>query len=191
MNTLAGFQPRRGYFLLSMAIVIIDQVTKVTADRMLTGRSPLDIIPGWFALSLTRNKGGLFGYFAQLSTPWRSILLTALPLVAVIIIGWVLARSDKVDRRTLWGLGLILGGAVGNLIDRILRGEVIDFLDVYVSTQRLADWLISTFGSAHWPTFNIADSAIVVGASMLLLTILRPGPELAAATASERTTANE
>jgi signal peptidase II len=177
MTSLAAADlPRRGYFLLSALIVSIDQITKVIAERALSARGPLDVIPGMFAFSLTHNKGGLFGYFAQLSAPWRSILLTALPLVAVLVIGWFLARSDKVDRRTLWGLGLILGGAVGNLIDRIVRGEVVDFLDVYVSHSRISEWLIATFGTTHWPTFNVADSTIVVGASILFLTILRPGP---------------
>ena len=64
----------------------------------------------------------------------------------------------------------------GNLVDRITRGEVIDFLDVYVSSPRLGDWLIERFGTAHWPTFNVADSAIVTGAGLLLLTVLLPHP---------------
>ena len=88
-------------------------------------------------------------------------------------------RCDKCgeqgeDRRTLFGLSLILGGAVGNLIDRAVRGEVVDFLDVYVSPPRLADWFVGTFGTAHWPTFNVADSAIVTGACLLFWTIVRP-----------------
>jgi signal peptidase II len=75
---------------------------------------------------------------------------------------------------TLFGLALVLGGAVGNLIDRLFRGEVIDFLDVYASSPRLAGWLLEKFGTAHWPTFNFADSAIVCGALLLALSIVRP-----------------
>jgi signal peptidase II len=69
---------------------------------------------------------------------------------------------------------MILGGATGNLIDRVLRGEVVDFLDVYVSRGAFADWLLDRFGTTHWPTFNIADSAIVCGAGLLLLDVIRP-----------------
>ena len=75
------------------------------------------------------------------------------------------------------GLSLILGGAVGNLIDRLIRQSVVDFLDVYAASPRLAEWLIDKFGTAHWPTFNIADSAIVTGAGLLLLTVVLPQRE--------------
>jgi len=97
-----------------------------------------------------------------------------IPLLAVFLIAGFLARGEATDRPTLLGLGLILGGAVGNLIDRLLRGEVVDFLDVYAGSPALADWFIRRFGTAHWPTFNIADSAIVTGACLLLLSIVRP-----------------
>ena len=94
--------------------------------------------------------------------------------LAVVVIGVFLAKTDEPDRSTKFGLALILGGAVGNLIDRVFRGEVVDFLDVYASNERVAAWLVEQFGTAHWPTFNIADSAIVVGAILLVLDILRP-----------------
>jgi len=177
------------YFVLAIVVLVLDQVTKVIAHSQLPGRASIEIIPGLFDLSYTRNRGGLFGYFSQLADPWRSILLTVLPLLAVGMIAWFLARGRGADRRTLFGLGLILGGAVGNLIDRIFRGEVIDFLDVYASSERLANWLIETFGTAHWPTFNLADSAIVVGACLLLLTILMPQPDPDAANAGAPTAA--
>ncbi len=92
----------------------------------------------------------------------------------MILIGLFLARTREEGRRTLFGLAMILGGATGNLIDRLFRGEVVDFLDVYASGQALAGWFVQQFGSAHWPTFNIADSAIVLGAGLLLLDILWP-----------------
>jgi signal peptidase II len=79
----------------------------------------------------------------------------------------------------LRGLGLILGGATGNLVDRIMRGEVIDFLDAHLPPSALAEWFEARFGTAHWPTFNLADSAIVVGAALLLLTLVRPQPRAA------------
>jgi len=101
-----------------------------------------------------------------------------------VFLAWYLAKTDEPDRSTKVGLALILGGAVGNLVDRVTRGEVVDFLDVYASHPGLASWLESRFGTAHWPTFNVADSAIVVGASLLILDVLRP--ERAPGRASEQ-----
>ena len=159
----------------SSAIVFaLDQATKVAADVWLRGRGPVEVIPGFFNLAYSRNRGGLFGYFSTLDDPWRLILLTVLPIFAIVLIGMFLLRTDEPDRSTLFGLGLILGGATGNLLDRVVRGEVVDFLDVYASWDALASWLIARFQTAHWPTFNVADSAIVTGACLLMLDILRP-----------------
>ena len=173
--TLAGdVLARKPYFLGSLAILLVDQATKVLADFRLAGRGAVTIIPGVFDLSYSRNRGGLFGYFGTLDDPWRILLLTLFPLAAVVVIAIFLAKTDEPDRSTLAGLAAILGGATGNLIDRSIRGEVVDFLDVYVSHDRLAAWLVERFGTAHWPTFNVADSAIVCGAALLLLDVLRP-----------------
>jgi signal peptidase II len=174
MSTLAGFIQRRNYFLLSAAVFAVDQATKIGADRWLHGRTPVSVIPGFFTLSYSRNRGGLFGYFSDLGDPWRMVLLTALPLVAIVLIAIFLVRTDDSDRVTRTGLALILGGAAGNLLDRIVRGEVVDFLDVYASWTPLRNWLVEVFGTAHWPTFNIADSCIVIGAGLLVLDLVRP-----------------
>lgn len=171
LRTLAGRWP---YFVIAGVVLALDQATKVLAHAHLRGAAVVEVIPGFFNLAYSRNRGGLFGYFSTLTDPWRTILLTLLPLVAVGLITVFIVRSEQTHRATRVGLGLILGGAVGNLIDRVFRGEVIDFLDVYASSQGLADWLIKTFGTAHWPTFNIADSAIVVGAGLLILDMFRP-----------------
>lgn len=165
---------RRGYYYVALAVLVLDQLTKVAAHAWLRGQPPVEVVPGLFNLIYSRNPGGLFGYFGQLGEPWRLILLNAFPAVAAIVIFVFLAKTDEPDRSTKVGLGLILGGAVGNLIDRVFRGEVVDFLDVYASHERLAGWLLERFGTNHWPTFNIADSAIVVGAILLILDILRP-----------------
>ncbi len=165
---------RAPYFLAALAVFLLDQASKVAADRWLRGREPLVVIPGCFQLSYSRNRGGLFGFFADFEDPWRFLLLTLFPIAAVVLIAWFLARTGEPDRSTLLGLGLILGGAAGNLLDRVLRGEVVDFLDVYVSWAPLRDGCLRYFGTAHWPTFNVADSAIVVGAGLLLLDVFRP-----------------
>jgi len=166
---------RRACFALSLAVVLADQATKVVAHELLRGRAAVEIIPGFFNLAYSRNRGGLFGYFSELTDPWRALLLTLLPLLAIVLVILFIARGKEMDRPSLLGLALILGGAVGNLVDRLLRGEVVDFLDLYAGTGRLAEWLIARLGTAHWPTFNLADSAIVVGALLLAFSIVVPG----------------
>jgi signal peptidase II len=174
MTAIDPADSRRRYFLISLVVVIADQISKVAVHAWMRPHDPVTIIPGLFNLSYSRNRGGLFGYFGELSDPWRALLLTLLPLLAIVMVSLFIARSRDMDRPSLIGLALILGGAVGNLIDRIFRGEVVDFLDAYVSWDRLADWLIRTFGTAHWPTFNVADSAIVCGALLLAWGLARP-----------------
>jgi signal peptidase II len=174
MTFLTDVSRRRGYFALALAVLVADQASKIAADALLRGRAPVRVIPGFFSLWYSRNRGGLFGYFATWNDPWRTVLLTVFPLLAIAAIALFLAKTDETDRRTLSGLSAILGGAVGNLIDRAVRGEVVDFLDAYVSHSGAAQWLTDRFGTAHWPTFNLADSAIVVGAGLLLLDLFRP-----------------
>ena len=174
MTPWAGFAARKGYFLVSGTVFVLDQASKIAADTWLRFKAPVTIIPGFFGFAYSRNRGGLFGYFSTLDDPWRFFLLTAFPIVAVVVIAVFLARTDEPDRSTLFGLALILGGASGNLLDRVVRGEVVDFLDAYISWAPLESWLIEQFQTAHWPTFNIADSAIVVGACLLVLDVLRP-----------------
>jgi len=165
---------RRGYFVLALSVLALDQVTKIAVDAALRARGPVEVVPGVFNLWYSRNRGGLFGYFHNLADPWRTLLLTLLPVAVVGAIGWYLAKGHESSRLTLAGLALILGGAVGNLLDRVFRGEVIDFLDVYASSPSIEERLVARFGTAHWPTFNVADSAIVVGACLLVLDVLRP-----------------
>ncbi len=174
MTAKAGLAARRNYFLVSAAVLVVDQATKLLAHGYLRERGPVEVIPNFLNLWYSRNPGGLFGYFRNWGEPWRLMLLTFLPLVAIVLIAGFLARALELDRWTLWGSSLILGGAVGNLVDRLFRGEVIDFLDVYAAPAGLAGWLEGRFGTAHWPTFNVADSAIVVGACLLMISIVRP-----------------
>ncbi len=174
MTLRDSLRSRSGYFWAAAAIVVCDQATKMAVDHLLRRDIAVTVIPGFLNLWYSRNRGGLFGYFSEWDDPWRSLLLTLFPLAAIVLIAAFLARTEEQRRSTLAGLGLILGGATGNLLDRILRGEVIDFLDVYAAWPPLAEWLTGRFGTPHWPTFNVADSAIVVGAGLLLLDIVRP-----------------
>jgi len=174
MTLLAAIARRRNYFAISVTVLALDQASKIAADYWLRDQGPVSVIPGAFNLWYSRNRGGLFGYFAGWEDPWRTVLLTVFPLLAVAAIVVFLAKTDEPDRRTLAGLAAILGGATGNLIDRAIRGEVVDFLDAYVSHRGAAQWLVDRFGTAHWPTFNFADSAIVIGAGLLLLDLAIP-----------------
>jgi len=176
MGSLFGKDGRGNYFVIAAVVVLLDQATKQMVHSHLRDSGPVAVIPDLFSLWYSRNAGGLFGYFRELGDPWRTGLLTLLPTIAVVLIAYFLARGREADRVTLTALGLILGGALGNLIDRVFRGEVIDFLDVYISSPDLAGQLVDWFGTAHWPTFNIADSAIVVGACFLVYRIVRPYP---------------
>jgi signal peptidase II len=174
MSAWRAMESRRVYFAIALVVLVLDQASKLLAHQFLRDRAPLEIIPNFFNLVYSRNAGGLFGYFTEMSDPWRTLLLTLLPVIAIVLVIFYLSRLDGDERITLCGLSLVLGGAIGNLIDRTVRGEVVDFLDVYASNQKLAGWLVEKFGTAHWPTFNIADSAIVTGACLLALSIFLP-----------------
>ena len=174
MSLRARFYERRDYFFVSAAVFAADQASKIAADAWLRSRPPVQVVPGFLNLAYSRNRGGLFGYFATLDDPWRFALLTIFPALAIVMIALFLARTQEPDRATLFGLALILGGATGNLMDRVVRGEVVDFLDAYASWTPLEAWCVETFGTAHWPTFNVADSAIVSGALLLVLDVVRP-----------------
>ncbi|MCP3982275.1 MAG: signal peptidase II [bacterium] len=179
MSLRRSLVERRAYLIVGAVVLLLDQLSKLVVHAQLSGRGPVTVIPSFFNLDYSRNPGALFGTLRDLPDPWRMILLTLLPLVAVVLIAVFLLRGTDLDRGTLCGLGLILGGATGNLIDRIFRGEVIDFLDVYVTASGFARWLEARFGTAHWPTFNVADSAIVVGAGLLALGVFRGEPSAA------------
>lgn len=142
---------------IATIIVLIDQITKVTISRLFTYGESLPVT-SFFNLVLTYNKGAAFSFLAS-ESGWQRYFFTAIAIVAVVVLVYLLKRHAG-KRLFCWALALILGGAVGNLIDRVLYGHVIDFLDFYVGT-----W--------HWPAFNVADMAIVGGAGLFVLDELR------------------
>lgn len=155
--------PRRyTWFALAALIVVIDQVAKwaVLAAFAPGGRLALT---GFFNLVLAFNKGAAFSFLAG-APGWQTPLFIAVAAVAIIVVSVLLARSPG-DPLVCAGLALILGGALGNLIDRLRYGQVVDFLDFHLS-----DW--------HWPAFNVADSAITIGAGLLIFeSLLRRGAD--------------
>lgn len=148
---------RLAIVLYSTAAVayVLDRLTKVLAESHLANRPPIRVIPGVLDLRYTTNSGGAFGLFA--GQPWLFFIATILVCMAIVAI----ASPKLTSTPTALGLGLILGGALGNLTDRIIRGDgisgrVVDFVDFQI-----------------WPVFNVADSAIVIGAAVVILSGLR------------------
>ena len=142
------------------AIVIVDQVTKAIVDRTMPLHDSIPIIDGLFNLTYVRNTGAAFGIFAGSHEAFRLPFLITVSVLAIGFIFIMLKRLRASEAGLISALSLILGGAIGNLIDRILYGEVIDFLDVYWSDY-------------HWPAFNIADSCITIGVAITLFYLIR------------------
>jgi len=141
-------------FVLAALVVVLDQITKVWADTALDYRQAVHVIPylDWY---LSYNPGAAFSFLAQAGgwQRWFFILLSTAISIWLILWIWRLPAQESANR---WALAFILGGAIGNLIDRLVYGHVIDFIQV---------WL----GSYPWPTFNLADSAIFLGAALLIV----------------------
>lgn len=155
---------RRLFLLLAIIVLVADQATKVAATAWLLPAGEITVIPGFFDLSYTLNTGAVFGMFREMADPWRSLLLTIVPLIAVVIVLVMAWRTEPRLLRPHAALGLVLGGAIGNIIDRLRLGAVVDFLEFYI-------------GAYHWPNFNIADSAICVGVGLLILDMWRTSTE--------------
>lgn len=145
---------------ISGGIIVLDQLTKLLILQYLPLHSSLEIIPGFFNLVHVRNPGGAFSIFAGANSALRQGLFMGLTVFIVIVLLFAYRKLRPEDRWTRTSYALIVGGALGNLVDRLRFGEVIDFLDCYV-------------GAYHWPAFNAADSAITAGALMLVVTLLR------------------
>jgi signal peptidase II len=152
MSTQSQFKARLG--IVSLAVLVVDQWTKHLAETSLAGRPPLSVIPGFIDLVHVENTGVAFGLFAAGSSTFGVLALTLLGLVALGLVLYYFWRTPATNKGVLFALALILGGAIGNLVDRVMSGSVTDFIDVYVGTH-------------HWPTFNAADSAITIGIVLL------------------------
>jgi signal peptidase II len=144
---------RARWFALALLIIVLDQLSKWLALDTLTLGRPIEVT-GFFNLSLAFNRGAAFSFLAG-ADGWQAALFALLAVVAAGVIS-VLIWRHPAKRLFCSGLTLILGGALGNLVDRLRLGQVVDFLDFHA------------LGS-HWPTFNIADSAITVGAALLII----------------------
>jgi len=146
--------------LIALAVVILDRLTKWIVIKTIPLEDVIPIVPGFFRLTHLENTGAAFSLFADSTSPFRTALLIGFSLAALVVVCLLLWRGRHAFNSSTLALSLILGGAIGNLWDRLTDGKVTDFLDFYV-------------GVHHWPPFNVADSAIVVGALLLLLRMMR------------------
>jgi signal peptidase II len=146
--------------LVALAVVAADQASKFAVDRMMPSGSLRVLIPGMLNLIHTSNSGVAFGLFADSDMPWRAPLLIVFSAAVIGLIVWLLATGRAGGWPGRGGMTLILGGAIGNVFDRVLHHSVTDFIDFYIGTH-------------HWYTFNLADSAIVIGAGLVILELLR------------------
>ena len=150
---------RAGDFLLMMAVVLLDQATKLLVDRFMTLHESRVVIEGLVHLTYVRNRGAAFGLFSDADLPFQSAVFSAVSLLALGAIAVYFFKLPDRSRLARAALALVMGGALGNLIDRARLGSVIDFVDVF-------------WGPHHWPAFNVADSAISVGVVLLVLDML-------------------
>jgi signal peptidase II len=152
------------YFLLTIALVALDQATKHIIARTVDLYESVPVIPGFFNITRVHNKGAIFGTFSQANNKLVFALLTAASLAALALVVYYFFKTPAGDKLMKVALTLITAGALGNQFDRLMRGHVIDFLDFYV-------------GRAHWPFFNAADSCITIGACLMLVILFRRKPE--------------
>jgi signal peptidase II len=148
-------------YALAAVVFGADRATKWLVESRMSFTDSYTVIPGFFDIVHTQNTGIAFGLFANSTSEWRTVILIALSGAALLLVAGMLWSSNRMDRLSVTGLALILGGAMGNVFDRIVWGRVTDFLEFYV-------------GTLHWPTFNVADSAIVIGSGLLLVELLKP-----------------
>ena len=160
MGKVMANRDRKGHYfrliLFAGIVILADQLSKAAILKFIPLYHSIPIIPGFFDLTHVRNPGGAFGFFASQSEGWRQFFFLILTSVAIVTIFYFYRIIPSSHPWLSAGLALIFGGAIGNLIDRIRLGEVVDFLKFYI-------------GKYQWPSFNIADSAITVGVGIFIV----------------------
>ncbi len=176
ISALADLRAKGRYLLISLATLVLDQWTKWLVEVHLSDHASIEAIPGLLNFTHVRNTGVAFGLFATRGNVLGTLILTLLGLAALAFVGYYFRIVPRQDRPLLIALALVMGGAVGNLLDRILRGAVTDFVDFY-------------YGTYHWHTFNVADTAISIGIGLMILGTFfhRDEPVLAADETAPRT----
>ncbi len=147
------------FSVVATLVVLLDQISKAWVLAKIPLYKSIPVIPGLFSITHVHNPGGAFGFLAQNGSPWRHWIFLGASVLALAMILYFHHQTPKTHPYLALGLSLIFGGAIGNLIDRLRIGEVVDFLDFYVATH-------------HWPTFNVADSAVTVGVGIFIAHIV-------------------
>jgi signal peptidase II len=158
----SGRRPRRLEIWLPAAIVLLDQLTKAMVRRMLPLASSVTVVPGLVDLTHVRNTGAAFGLLNASDLPFKTAVIAVVATAALVSVGLYAASLAHHQLVARVGLALILGGAAGNLLDRVVTGSVVDFVDVYWRTY-------------HFWAFNVADSAITIGVGIMILDMLGVG----------------
>ncbi len=153
------FPSRLRWLLLTLLIVVADRATKALIESRTTEGWHHELIRNFIYLVHSKNPGIAFSMFANSQSPWLRIALITLSILFIAALAWLLITSKSITWRSLAGLSLLIGGAAGNLTDRIVHGAVTDFFEVWI-------------GSYRYPAFNVADSAITIGAILVLLDVL-------------------
>jgi signal peptidase II len=158
---------RKYHIIIAGLVVLLDRMSKWLVAQRISLHDSIDVVPGFFRLTHVQNQGAAFGLFSDSPSEWKVAMLILFSVAALAVVSALLWKNGNAMNATAIALSLVFGGALGNLWDRVSSGRVIDFLDIYL-------------GSHHWPAFNVADSAIVVGALLLLSEIfLAPQEEKA------------
>jgi signal peptidase II len=147
------------YVVLALVILVGDQATKALVERSIPEHAVIPILPHFLNFVHSKNPGAAFGLFSDSPAAWKTALLVVASAALLVFVVVLVRRSKQLPWESGVGLAMILGGALSNLADRIRFGRVVDFIDVYVRGY-------------HWPSFNLADSAIVVGAGFLILHLI-------------------
>jgi signal peptidase II len=149
------------FLALILGIIALDQIVKAWVAATIPLYSVKTVIPGFFDLTHIRNSGAIFGLMSRSGNRGVTLAIAGLSLAALGMVGYYFIRTPASQRFAKWSLALILGGALGNQVDRLFRGSVVDFAELHV-------------GRFHWPTFNLADSCITIGAvSLIAVLVLR------------------
>lgn len=145
--------------MISSALIVVDQYTKFMVTLHIPLNYSVKVVEGFFNLTHIRNSGVAFGIFSEQNSELKPYLLIFVSIVAIMAIMVIFHQTEKDKRLVQTGLVLVFSGAIGNLIDRVIHKEVIDFLDFYVENQ-------------HWPAFNVADSCITIGVMLMAADML-------------------
>lgn len=146
---------RKYHIIIAGLVVMLDRLTKWAVSQRISLHDSVDVVPGMFRITHVQNQGAAFGLFSDSPSEWKVTMLILFSIAALAVVSTLLWKNGNALNATAIALSLVFGGALGNLWDRVSNGRVVDFLDFYL-------------GSHHWPAFNLADGAIVIGAVLLL-----------------------